>query len=75
VRRFQFALYRLFLRPTLLVGRAQAMLARDYRTSGAGLRFLIIWSWLPLRLGFLAGMRLCAMLVEPVTEQRASAGR
>lgn len=61
--RMPLAVLRLLMPVTELLGRAQATLARDYRESGWGMRFLIFWSWLPLRLMFLAGLYACEALV------------
>jgi hypothetical protein len=53
---------RLLVPVTMLLGRAQARLAQDYRESGRCMRLLIFWSWLPLRLMFLAGLHACEAL-------------
>ena len=47
---------------TVLLGRAQATLAQDYRESGWGMRFIVFWTWLPVRLMFLAGLHACEAL-------------
>ena len=53
------AVLRFLLPVTMLLGRTQATLAQDYRESGWGMRLVIFWSWLPLRLMFLASLRAC----------------
>ena len=47
---------------TMLLGRAQASHAHDYRESAWGMRLVNFWSWLPLRLMFLAGLHACEAL-------------
>jgi len=46
----------------MLLGRAQASHAHDYRESAWGMRLVNFWSWLPLRLMFLAGLHACKAL-------------
>jgi len=53
---------RLLVPVTVFLGRAQATLAKDYRESGRAMRLVIFWSWLPLRLMFLAGLLACEAL-------------